>query len=187
VSKIGKKPILIPEGVSVNIEDNVILVKGPKGENSLKLNKNLEISKKENKIMVLAKSKSKDVRALHGLYRMLIFNLVEGVVNGFEKKLQLHGLGYRVASGNTEDGKQKLTLFLGFSHPIDFIAKEGINFALQKNNIIVSGIDKQQVGETAAKIRALRPPEPYKGKGIRYADEVVHKKPGKAVVKTQGV
>lgn len=184
MSKIGKKPIIIPENIEINIDGNLISAKGPKGEQSLKIHPRVDIEKKENQIIVSIKSNSKYIRAMHGLYRNLIANVIIGVEKGFSKQLQLQGLGYR-ATLASEGDKQKLTLFLGFSHSIDFPAPAGIKFNVQKNIITIEGIDKQLVGETAAKIRALRPPEPYKGKGVRYIDEIVKRKQGKQVAKTE--
>lgn len=185
MSKIGKKPITIPENVEIKIEGQNVHTKGQKGELCLELPRKIKISKKENKIFITSEGNSVYSKAIHGLYRSLVNNLVIGVNDGYKKQLQLHGLGYRVALAQNCQ-KQKLNLSIGFSHQVEVLAPEGITFSVNKNTIDIEGIDKQLVGETAAKIRALRPPEPYKGKGIRYIDEIVHKKPGKAVVKTQG-
>ncbi len=179
MSRIGKKPIIIPEGVEIKIEEHQIKVKGPKGELVKAIPAQIEVSLNDSegqKELVVApqKKSAKNVRALWGLFRALIFNMVEGVTKGFEKKLEIEGVGYRAA---LEDNK--LVLTLGFSHPIEIKAPEGIEFKVEKNSITISGLDKQLVGQMAAEIRAQRRPEPYKGKGIRYADEVIRRKVGK--------
>ena len=189
MSKIGKKPINIPEEVNAEISQSSIVIKGPKGELSLKLPSSIIVENKivdEKKILLVKRTSSnRNARMFHGLYRSLINNMAEGVFRGFEKKLELHVIGYQ-ANLVEEGGKQKLVLSLGFSHPIEFVAPSGIVFSASRHSITVSGIDKQLVGQAASSVRALRPPEPYKGKGIRYAGEKVRKKPGKAVVKTTG-
>jgi large subunit ribosomal protein L6 len=176
MSKIGKIPVTILEGVTVNLDQNKIIVKGPKGELSLDLKPRIKIEIKEDKIIVSRKNDEKKVKALHGTIRNLINNMVIGVVEGYSKKLKLVGTGYRVkASG------KNLEFSLGFSHPVVFEEVEGVSFKIEgQNGLEVSGIDKYLVGQVAANIRALRPPEPYKGKGIRYSDEQVIKKAGKA-------
>ena len=186
MSKIGKKPIIIPEGVSVKIDGQEVCATGPKGELKIKIRSQIKIDQKDNKIILQSTSNAKPVRALFGLFRSLVNNMVIGVKDGYKKSLQLHGLGYRVAMQATDDNKQKLVLQVGFSHTVEFVAPEGIKFSVNKNTIDIEGIDKQLVGETAATIRKIRPPEPYKGKGIRYSDEIVKKKQGKAVAKTTG-
>lgn len=185
MSKIGKKPIQIPDGVTVEILGSEIKAKGLKGENSLKIHPNIKVKKIENQIFVERVSDSENDKALHGLYRNLINNIIEGVSKGFKKQLEIHGLGMR-ASLEEKEGKQKLILSLGFSHPVEVEAPKGISFSVTRNVITVEGIDKQLVGETAAKIRSLKKPEPYKGKGIRYVGEIVRRKSGKASVKTGG-
>lgn len=185
MSKIGKKPIQIKEGTEVEIEGQNIKVKGEKGELFLKVRPEIRLIKKEGKIFVERTSDSKMAKSLHGLYRTLISNLIEGVSQGFQKQLQIHGLGFR-ATLQGEGEEQKLILQVGFSHPIEIKAPEGISFSISKNIITVSGIDKELVGRVAALIRKVKLPEPYKGKGIRYIDEVVRRKPGKAVVKIKG-
>lgn len=191
MSKIGKKPIFLPPSVEMNINEKEVKVKGQKGEVSLKLPSQIkvELIKKDDKTQVLVKrvTEAKMAKALHGLYRSLIDNMILGVERGYERKLELHGIGYQATLVNAEDGRQKLNLSLGFSHPMEVVAKEGITFSATKHQIVVFGIDKQLVGQVAASIRALRPPEPYKGKGIRFAGEKVKKKPGKAVAKTTGM
>ncbi|MCX6806789.1 MAG: 50S ribosomal protein L6 [Candidatus Berkelbacteria bacterium] len=184
MSRIGKKPVTVPENVQIQIENHDIKVKGPKGELALEVHPKIKVEQKDNQIIVSRVSDSKSSRSLHGLFRNLIYNMIIGVCDGYKKELELKGVGYRAALGQTEGGKQKLTLSIGFSHTVDVVAEEGINFNVNKNIITIEGIDKHLVGQTAAKIRSLRPPEPYKGKGIRYVGEVVRKKVGKAVVKT---
>lgn len=182
MSRIGIKPVVLPSGVTVEITNSSIKVKGSKGELSRTLHPSVKVEQKENALIVSVKSKEDS--AIHGLFRSLIYNMVEGVSKGYEKNLEIQGVGYRFKiSGN------KLTLNLGFSHPVDFIAKEGIKFEEDKENkglIIIKGIDKELVGETAAKIRSLKPPEPYKGKGIRYLGEHIQKKAGKAAASAAG-
>ncbi|MDK2918797.1 MAG: large subunit ribosomal protein [Candidatus Petromonas sp.] len=177
MSRVGKQPITIPQGVQVTVDDNnVVTVKGPKGELSEKINSDIKVNINENELIVERPSDNKAHRALHGLSRALINNMVEGVTKGYEKKLQIVGVGYRAA----KQGK-KLNLTLGFSHPVEMEDPEGITTETpSQTEIIIKGINKQAVGSYAAKIRELRPPEPYKGKGIRYADEYVRRKEGKA-------
>ncbi|NLW40364.1 MAG: 50S ribosomal protein L6 [Tissierellia bacterium] len=176
MSRIGLKPIDIPNGVEVKLgEGNSIEVKGPKGVLSDKLSPEMEIKIEDNQIFVNRPSDDKKHKSLHGLTRTLIANMVEGVTNGYSKKLEIHGTGYRAQ----KQGK-KLILNLGFSHPVELEDPEGIEVEVPSpNQIIVKGIDKQKVGNYAAVIRAYRKPEPYKGKGIRYADEYVRRKVGK--------
>lgn len=174
MSRIGKKPIPIPQNVSVQLEENKLLVKGPKGELQLVLRPELKVTIKDNNICVERIEETKAARSFHGLYRTLIANMVIGVTEGFEKKLEIKGVGYRCSL----DGN-KLILNVGFSHPVEFIAPPGISFKVEKNIITINGIDKQLVGETAARIRKIRPPDPYKGKGICYLGEVIKLKPGK--------
>ncbi len=176
MSKIGKKPVATPEGVTVEISGQTVTVKGPKGELSRKLEQGIKAEMVGNEIFVKAVSSSKTARQLWGLNRTLIKNMVDGVTVGFKKDLELVGIGYRA-----EKKGEGLSLSLGFSHPIEFKPPGGIELEVaDKTKITVSGIDKQLVGQTAARIRGLRPPEPYKGKGVKYADEVIKKKPGKA-------
>lgn len=176
MSKIGKNPIAIPEGVEVKIDGQTVTVKGPKDELSRKLEQGIEAEIVDSKIVVKKVSTSRAARQLWGLNRTLIKNMVDGVTKGFKKELELVGIGYRV-----EKKGEDLVFSLGFSHPVEFKAPEGITFEVaDKTKVTALGIDKQLVGQTAARIRSLRPPEPYKGKGIKYADEVIKKKPGKA-------
>ncbi|MFO7152550.1 MAG: 50S ribosomal protein L6 [Bacillota bacterium] len=176
MSRIGKKPIEIPKGVEVKIEGNVVTVKGPKGTLTKEFHKDMQILQEDGKILVKRPSDDKEHKALHGLTRSLLANMVNGVVNGYEKALVLEGVGYRASKqGN------KLVLNVGFSHPVEIEAPKGIDFEVPaQNKIIVRGIDKELVGITAAKIRSVKEPEPYKGKGIRYENEVVRRKAGKA-------
>jgi large subunit ribosomal protein L6 len=181
MSRIGKLPIPLPDGVTATLKDQHVAVKGPKGELSLVLHPTVSVTQADGGLTVNVKNPdSKSDRALWGLSRQLVANMVQGVTKGFEKKLELVGVGFKVqASG------QSLTLNLGFSHPVEFTLPQGVAAAVEKNTITISGIDKQLVGETSAKIRALKKPEPYKGKGIKYSDEVVRRKAGK-VVKAAG-
>ena len=175
MSRIGKKPIIIPAGVKVTLDSNVCSVEGPKGKLQYSLHPTAEVAIEANTITVSRKDESKLSRSVHGLTRTLISNMVDGVTKGYEKKLEIHGVGYRAAL----KGKD-LDLSLGFSHPVIVTPPAGIEFAMEGNtNIIVKGVDKQLVGQTAANIRKIRQPEPYKGKGIRYAGEKIIRKAGK--------
>ena len=176
MSRIGRMPIAIPAGVTVTIaENNVVSVKGPKGELVRELPVEMEIKEEEGKIIVTRPNDLKRMKSLHGLTRTLIANMITGVTAGYEKKLEVNGVGYRAA----KSGK-KLTLSLGYSHPVEMEDPEGIETVLEGQNIIfVRGIDKEKVGQFAAEIRSKREPEPYKGKGIKYADEVIRRKVGK--------
>ena len=179
MSRIGKLPIPVPAGVTVTIaDDNTITVKGPKGELSQKVNKDIKVEQVGAEVIVSRPSDSKPHRSMHGLYRSLINNMVVGVTKGFEKTLAIEGVGWRVAEWN----KNQLNIAIGFSHPVIVDAPEGIEFEVDKSNvkITVKGIDKQDVGAIAADIRAIRKPEPYHGKGIRYDGENVRRKEGKA-------
>ena len=176
MSRLGKFPVEIPAGVDVSLaEGNVITVKGPKGTLTRKLVDDLTINIENNQIVVTRPNDLKRYKSLHGLTRTLIANMVEGVTNGYSKVLEINGVGYRAAkSGN------KLTLTLGYSHPVEMIDPEGITTTLEgTNKITVSGIDKEKVGQFAAEIRTKRPPEPYKGKGIKYSTETIRRKVGK--------
>ena len=176
MSRIGRMPIAIPAGVTVTIaENNVVSVKGPKGELVRELPVEMEIKEEEGKIIVTRPNDLKRMKALHGLTRTLISNMVTGVTAGYEKKLEINGVGYRASKAGN-----KLTLNLGYSHPVEMIDPEGIETVMEGQNIIfVRGIDKEKVGQFAAEIRSKREPEPYKGKGIKYADEVIRRKVGK--------
>jgi large subunit ribosomal protein L6 len=176
MSRIGKKPITIPQGVEIKIDGQTVSVKGPKGELIRTFLPDVKVEIKENEIIVSPVFENKRVSAIWGLTRALLNNMVEGVVNGYEKKLEMEGIGYKA---NLE-GKN-LTLSVGFSHEVKVECPEGITFGVEKNVISVSGIDKEQVGLVACNIRKIRKPEPYKGKGIRYQGEIVRRKAGKRV------
>ena len=177
MSRIGRRPIPVPAGVEVAIEDRTVRVKGPKGELSHTLTDPIRVERDEDgSVVVVRPDEERRSKELHGLSRTLVANMVEGVTNGFQKSLEINGTGYRV----TAKGRD-LEFALGFSHSVTVTAPEGITFTVEKPTLFhVSGIDKQLVGETAANIRKLRPPEPYKGKGIKYTDEVIRRKAGKA-------
>ena len=176
MSRIGKKPITIPAGVDVKVNGNEVSVKGPKGELKNTFNADMIIALEGNEITVTRPSDSKEHRALHGLTRTLIANMVEGVANGYSKTLEVNGVGYRVQ----KQGKN-LVMNLGFSHQVIMEEPAGIAIEVPNpNQIIISGADKQQAGQFAAEVREKRPPEPYKGKGIKYADEHIRRKEGKA-------
>lgn len=179
MSRIGKKPISVPSGVDVKIEGNVVTVKGPKGTLTKEMHPLINIAMEENEIVVTRPNDEPQSRSLHGLTRTLIANMIEGVTNGFSKTLEMVGVGYRAAlQGN------KLVLTVGKSHPVELVPFEGIEIEVPtQNRIIVKGMDKELVGDFAAEIRKERPPEPYKGKGIKYADEVVRRKAGKTGAK----
>ena len=176
MSRIGNKPITVPDGVEVKIDGHKITVKGPKGTLEREVHKNISLEMKDNQIIVTRKNDEPLNRSLHGLTRTLINNMIIGVKDEFSRELQINGVGYRVAKqGNN------LNLTLGYSHPVIFEAPEGITFDVPNpNTIIVKGIDKELVGQTAAVIRTKRPPEVYRGKGIKYAEEVIRRKEGKA-------
>jgi large subunit ribosomal protein L6 len=175
MSRIGRKPIPVPEGVSVDVGSGMVSVKGPKGELSQTVDRDMAIALDDGTLTVERPTDRGPHRALHGLTRSLLANMVEGVTNGYEKRLEIQGVGYRARL----QGKA-LELSVGFSHPVSVPAPEGIEFEVpQQTEVIIRGIDKQLVGETAARIRRVRPPEPYKGKGIRYAGEHVRRKVGK--------
>jgi len=179
MSRIGKKPILIPEDVEVKIEGKTVIIKGPKGELSKEIRPEIKIEIKENKIFISLQTETKQNRALWGLTRSLLANIIKGVKEGFEKKLEIEGIGYRaILSG------ENLELFVGFTHPVKIKTPKDIKFSVEKNVITVSGVDKELVGQIAAQIRKVRPPEPYKGKGIRYQGELVRRKVGKRAVTT---
>ena len=176
MSRIGKKPIQIPNNVQVSFDGNLLKAKGPKGELKLEIPKEIEFKFENNEITFSRPNDLKNVRALHGLTRALAFNVIEGVTNGFKKVLQIEGVGYKVEmKGNN------LMLALGYSHPILIIPpKDNEIKSPAPNQIHIHGIDKQRVGQLAARIRELRPPEPYKGKGIRYEGEYIRRKAGKS-------
>jgi large subunit ribosomal protein L6 len=175
MSRIGKMPVGLPKGVEARATDGTLTVKGPKGELTLEVNPEMSVAVEDGEVRVQRPSDQKRHKALHGLTRSLIFNMVEGVTEGFRKELEIIGVGYRA------DKKGKgLTLNLGFSHPIDYDPVDGVTLECpDQTTVVVSGADKQKVGQTAAEIRGFRPPEPYKGKGIRYKGEHVRRKAGK--------
>lgn len=178
MSRIGKLPVKITSGVTVELNGNTLIVKGSKGELKKDLHPNMKIEVIEDQIIVTRPDELKFNKSLHGLTRTLISNMIEGVTKGYEKKLEIIGVGYRA-----QPNKNKISLTLGFSHPVEYTAPAGIEFKMDeeaKNVIVVSGIDKEMVGEVAAKIRSYRKPEPYKGKGIRYVGEHIIRKAGKA-------
>ncbi len=176
MSRIGKQPVVLPSGVEAKVDGNIVTITGPKGTLTQELRAPITAKVEGNEVLVVRPNDTRDARALHGLYRTLIFNMVEGVTNGFTKKLEIVGTGYRA----TQKGKG-IELALGFSHPVIVEPEEGIELTVpSQTKITVTGIDKQRVGEVAANIRKLRKPEPYKGKGIRYEGEVVRRKVGKA-------
>jgi large subunit ribosomal protein L6 len=175
MSRIGRKPIQIPDGVEVDVQPGEVKVKGPKGELHQGVNREMKVAVDDSTLTVERPTDRGEHRALHGLTRSLIANMVEGVTDGFERRLEIQGVGYRAQL----KGKA-LEMSLGFSHPVTIPAPDGIEFEVpQPTEVIVRGIDKQLVGETAARIRKSRPPEPYKGKGVRYAGEHVARKVGK--------
>ena len=178
MSRIGKQPVVVPEKVQVALDGAKINVKGPKGELNFEHHPGVTVAQEGTEIIVKPVDDSNKNRALWGLTRTLIFNMVTGVTDGFEKGLEFNGVGYKAAvSGST------LTLNLGYSHPINYELPEGVSAKVEKNTITVSGINKELVGFAAAKIRSFRPPEPYKGKGIKYSDEVIIRKAGKTGAK----
>jgi large subunit ribosomal protein L6 len=175
MSRIGKQPIAVPDGVEISIEPELVKVKGPKGELEERVSRQIGVAQENGEIVVTRSTDRGEHRALHGLTRSLIANMVEGVTNGFEKRLEIQGVGYRAQLQG-----QKLVLALGYSHPVELDAPDGIDFEVpQPTRVVVRGISKQAVGEIAAIIRKQRPPEPYKGKGIRYEGEYVARKVGK--------
>ena len=197
MSKIRKKPILIPEDVELKIENNSLKIKGPKGEIQRKIPQEIRLEIKENKLFVLPlasreihpsgrdrsfEALSPKIKSLFGLYYRIFKNDITGVISGFEKKLEIQGIGFRAQLNNDGD----LVLKVGFSHPVVVKKEEGVSFSVEKNIIKVCGIEKEKVGNLAAKIRRVKPPESYKGKGIRYLGERVRKKEGKKVVTVSG-
>ena len=176
MSRIGNKPIVVPDGVEVKIDGNAVTVKGPKGTLSKEFHKNINIAMEDKTITLTRCDDEPQNRALHGLTRTLLANMIEGTTNEFTRQLEINGVGYRAQKSGT-----KLVLTLGYSHPVEMEAPEGITFEVPNpNTIIVRGIDKELVGQTAADIRTKRPPEVYRGKGIKYAEEVIRRKEGKA-------
>ena len=175
MSRIGKQPIPVPPGVEVAVEPERVRVKGPKGELEERVSRDMKIEQEDGQLVVSRPSDRRDHRALHGLTRSLVANMVQGVTEGFEKRLQIQGVGYRAALRGAD-----IELSVGYSHPVTVQAPAGIEFEVpQPTQIVVRGASKQAVGEIAARIRKVRPPEPYKGKGIRYEGEYVARKVGK--------
>jgi large subunit ribosomal protein L6 len=177
MSRVGRQPIAIPDAVQVTVaEDNLVQVQGPRGTLQRQLHPRMTVRQDDGRLVVERPSDARQDRALHGLTRSLLANMVTGVSQGFTRRLEINGTGYRAqASGSG------ITLQVGFSHPVDFPAPPGISFTVEgTNRVTVAGADKELVGETAARIRRVRPPEPYKGKGIKYAEEVIRRKAGKA-------
>lgn len=175
MSRIGNKPITVPEGIEVKLDGQKITVKGPKGTLERKIHDNISVKLENNVITVTRPNDEKENRSLHGLTRTLINNMIEGVSQEFTKQLEINGVGYRA----TKQGKT-LVLTLGYSHSVNMVEPDGITFEVPNpNTVIVKGIDKELVGQTAAEVRTKRPPEPYRGKGIKYADEHIRRKEGK--------
>lgn len=175
MSRIGKQPVKISPEVKITIDGRNIKIGGPKGELAIRLTRNVAIEQADSSLILKPANDSRRAKQQWGLYRTLVNNMVLGVNEGFSKQLEIHGVGYRVQGADN-----KLTFALGFSHPIEFKLPEGIEAKIEANIVTISGIDKQKVGQVAAEIRKLRPPEPYKGKGIRYVGEHVRRKAGKA-------
>ena len=175
MSRIGKMPIPISKEISVGLQGDVLTVKGPKGQLQRKINPIVELGIEDEVIHVSVREETRDSKALHGLHRALIANMVQGVSKGFHRELEIIGVGYRA-----EVSGRKATFHLGYSHPIEYELPEGIDAKIDKAKITLSGIDKELIGMTAAKIRSFRKPEPYKGKGIKYAEERIRRKAGKA-------
>jgi len=175
MSRIGKLPVKVPAGVTITIDKENIAVTGPKGTLSQFLLPEVSVKQEGEEIIITRNNDEKQARAQHGLMRSLINNMVEGVTKGFEKNLEVNGVGFRISGGG-----QSLEMHVGYSHPVKYTAPEGVEIKVDKMNITVSGASKQQVGQVAAEIRALKKPEPYKGKGVKYADEQIRRKAGKA-------
>jgi large subunit ribosomal protein L6 len=174
MSRIGKLPIQIPSGVTITVDTDALTVVGPKGQLVVPHLSDVTVSLEDGQAIVTRKDDQRIAKAQHGLQRALLNNAVDGVTKGFEKKLEVNGIGYRLGGGG-----QEIEMSLGFSHPVKYRAQEGVQLEVNKMEITVKGIDKQQVGQVAAEIRSLKKPEPYKGKGIKYADEVILRKAGK--------
>jgi len=174
MSRIGKKPILIPEGVEVKIGDNKIVIKGPKGELSREVRPEIKVEVSNNQILVAPQIEAKQTKPLWGTTRAFLANMIKGVTEGFEKKLEIEGLGFKAQIAGND-----LELFVGFTHSVKIMAPEGIKFSVEKNIITVSGADLEKVSQIAANIRKAKPPDSYKGKGIKYVGEVIRRKAGK--------
>ena len=174
MSRIGKKPITVPKGVTVSLKGQEIAVKGPKGELKRAVAPLVKVAVDKSSVTITRESDEGPIRARHGLVRALINNMVEGVTKGFERKLEINGVGFRAeVKGPT------LTMALGFSHPVNFSLPKGVTATVDKNIVILAAVDRELLGATAAKVRELRPPEPYKGKGVKYVEEVIKRKVGK--------
>jgi large subunit ribosomal protein L6 len=174
MSRIGKKPITIPGGVQVTLKDTLVAVKGPKGELKKAVPEGVSVKVEKTAVNVARAGDEPAIRARHGLVRALINNMIEGVTKGFERKLEINGVGYKA-----EVAGDKLNLSLGFSHPIAYPLPKGISAKVEKNLLTLAGIDRELLGQTAAKVRSFRPPEPYKGKGVKYLEETIKRKVGK--------
>ena len=174
MSRVGRKPIVLPKGVTVNVGSGAVAVKGPKGELKRAIPLGVSVKMAGTEVLVERADNSRENRAKHGMLRALVANMVKGVSEGFERKLEINGVGYRA-----DVAGQKLNMALGFSHPVVFELPKGISAKIDKNLIILAGIDREMLGETASKIRDIRPPEPYKGKGIKYLEETIKRKVGK--------
>lgn len=173
-SRIGRRPIPIPEGVEVKLQAGVVTVKGPKGELKRRLHPDVQVDIQEKAVSLSVPDETKESKSLHGLFRVLISNMIQGVTKGFEKTLEIVGVGYKA-----EVNGRTAVLNLGYSHPINFELPEGVEAKAEKGRIILNSIDKEALGRAAADIRRLREPEPYKGKGVKYAEEIIRKKAGK--------
>jgi len=174
MSRVGRKPVLIPKGVNVSVNNGLVAVKGPKGELKKNVPQGVDVKASAGELVVTRADDTRANRAKHGMMRALVANMVKGVSEGFERRLEINGVGYRA-----EVSGQKLTMALGFSHPVNFELPKGISAKVDKNIVILMGIDREMLGETASKIREIRPPEPYKGKGIKYVEEHIKRKVGK--------
>lgn len=174
MSRIGKKPVTIPNGVNITLKDGTIAVKGPKGELKRSLPEGVDVKVAKTEVTVTRESEEGAIRARHGLVRALINNMVEGVTKGFERKLEINGVGYKA-----EVAGDKLNMALGFSHPVVYQLPKGVSAKVEKNVITLAASDRDVLGQTAAKVRSFRPPEPYKGKGIKYMEETIKRKVGK--------
>ncbi len=174
MSRIGKRPVAIPGGVQVTLKDEVVAVKGPKGELKKPVPDGVKVSVDKTAITVVRENDEPAIRARHGLVRALLNNMVEGVTKGFERKLEINGVGYKA-----EVAGDKLTMALGYSHPVVYQLPKGVSAKVDKNILVLAGIDRELLGQTAAKVRSFRPPEPYKGKGIKYVEEHIKRKVGK--------
>jgi large subunit ribosomal protein L6 len=174
MSRVGRKPVVLPKGVNVSVSNGQVAVKGPKGELKKSVPTGVTVKAAGTELTVERADDSRENRAKHGMMRALVANMVKGVSDGFERRLEINGVGYRA-----EVAGQKLTMALGFSHPVNFELPKGISAKVDKNILILMGIDREMLGETASKIREIRPPEPYKGKGIKYVEEHIKRKVGK--------